>query len=87
MDLQFGIFVGVDRHDESKLESRVFFIGFQSITSSGRSHNVIQRSQLRSNEAVLQQSDLAVLLTNCCATYQSIPLQRCTTARQYTDSR
>ena len=34
MDLQFGIFVGVDRHDESKLESRGFCIGFQSITSS-----------------------------------------------------
>lgn len=93
MDLQFGIFVGVDRHDESKLESQCFCIGFQSITSSDAVTTLVitQSAALKQGGALaqFQKTDLAVFLTNCacCATYQRIPLQRRTTARQYTDNR
>jgi hypothetical protein len=51
MDLQFGIFVGVERHDEAKLESWSFCIGFQ-MQSHRRTQSQRYRSQLRSNKAV-----------------------------------
>ena len=62
MDLQFGIFVGVDRHDESKLESRGFCIGFQS-------HRRTQSQRYLTQSAALKQGSTP-RIRPCCIPYQ-----------------
>jgi len=81
MDLQFGIFVGVDGHDEGKLQSLGFCIGFQS----HRRTQSRSRSQLRSNKRAKNPTLPYYLSTAVRRTKAYV--QRRTTAQQYTDSR
>ena len=87
MDLQLGVFVGVDGHNESKLESRGFSIGFQSITSSDAVTTLFNAVSC----ALKQGSNSAI--RPCRIPYQllrDVPKHTIAKAyhcRQYTDSR